>query len=129
MESNIVILILIIVLIILLVSNSIKAYTMEGYNSESEQENQPTSQSKLVLYNTQWCGHSQQFLPIWNNIKNSTNQIAFVECDCDKDRDQCINIRGYPSLVLFKSDGSQVPYPDTQPRTQELVMKFIQDNA
>jgi len=130
MGSNIVILIIVIVIIILLVSNSVKVYTMEGYNDNTTNGNSQ-SMPKLVLYHTQWCGFSKRFMPDWQSIKNTTDNVIFEEYDCDKDKEQCSaqNIVGYPSLILFKPDGTKVVCPDNLPRNQDNVKQFIQTNS
>ena len=124
-----IILILIIVIIILFVSNSVNAYTMEGYNAVNTNSKK---KPKLVLYYTNWCGYSKAFLPIWQKIKNTQDiTLEYEEYECDKNKAICDaqNIAGFPSLVLFKQDGSKISYPDTLPRTQELILDFIKKNT
>ena len=55
---------------------------------------------------------------------------SFEEYDCDTSKDVCNSngITGYPSLILFKNDGSKVNYPSTQPRVYELIVNFVKTN-
>jgi len=102
-------------------------------------QNEPmknTEKSQIVLYYATWCGHCKKFAPEWEKVKNDVtnsdlnNVIMCVEYDCDLSRQICSNskIQGFPSLILYKKDGTKVNYPDTQPRTHDLVMKFINQN-
>ena len=57
--------------------------TVEDMSSESKVAD--ASKNKLVLYYTNWCGHSKNFLPIWEQIKQtaSENNIYVTEqYDC-----------------------------------------------
>jgi len=103
-------------------------------------QNEPmknTGKSQIVLYYATWCGHCKKFAPEWEKVKNDVtnsnlnNTITCVEYDCDKSQQICSNsgVRGFPSLILYKNDGTKVNYPDTQPRTHDLVMKFINQNV
>jgi hypothetical protein len=94
-----------------------------------------TSANKLVLYYTEWCGYSQQFLPVWNALKKmiankSSNLILTQEYDCDKFTNICEqnNIGGFPTLILHKSDGTKIKYTDA--RDADTIMSFlVQNNA
>lgn len=90
------------------------------------------SKPTLVLYYTTWCGYSQQFMPIWDELKKSklSELVSFEQLDCDKSSNICHqdNIYGYPSLTLKKADGTIIKFSDNEPRTKEKVLEFVEDN-
>ena len=87
---------------------------------------------KLSLFYTLWCGFSRNFFPEWEKIKlHFGSKLIFEEHDCDKaSQSICVanNVNGYPTIILTKLDGVKISYPDRQPRTAELIIKFINDN-
>jgi hypothetical protein len=93
------------------------------------------AKTRLVLYYTTWCGHSKHFMSEWDKIKKEVsngdlkNTITCEEFDCDKSQQICKNdkILGFPSLILHKSNGTKIDYPN-QARTFDLVMAFIKNN-
>lgn len=82
----------------------------------------------LILYYTEWCGFSRQFLPVWDDlekdIKNTDINIDLIKIDCEKNKDKCINnnIRGYPTVVL-EVNGKKIEYKSM--RNVESIKKFI----
>jgi thiol-disulfide isomerase/thioredoxin len=83
----------------------------------------------IYNFNTEWCGYSKQFQPIWNtfanSLKNTDNvEVLDVKCDDDKNKDLCkkFNIKGYPTVLILK-DGKQKIYDG--PRTVDGLKAAI----
>ncbi len=84
---------------------------------------------KIYNFNTEWCGYSKQFQPIWNTFYNSIkindNIEAFdVKCDNNKNKDLCIkyNIEGFPTIII---DNNSNVTKYTGPRTLEGLKKAV----
>ncbi|KAF7344358.1 Protein disulfide isomerase [Mycena sanguinolenta] len=67
----------------------------------------------LVLYSTPWCGHCKRFAPTWEKLVAHQSALStgvqLARVDCVESQDLCIaqNIRGYPTLNLYR-DGDLV---------------------
>jgi thiol-disulfide isomerase/thioredoxin len=66
---------------------------------------------KVYNFNTEWCGYSRKFQPIWedfaDNVKNNMNIKAIdVKCDNDQNKDLCnkYNIQGFPTVIIVKNN-------------------------
>lgn len=89
------------------------------------------TKNKLVLYYAMWCGYSRQFLPIWEQIRTvitNTPDLNTVceQYDCEAQKQNCQGVRGFPSIMLIKPDGTQIPYQ--QDRSPEAILAFINAN-
>ena len=69
------------------------------------------SRLKIFNFNTEWCGYSKKFQPIWNdfsdNVKDNMNIKAIdVKCDNDQNKDLCnkYNIKGFPTVIIVKNN-------------------------
>lgn len=96
--------------------------------------NATESRGKTVVYNfnTEWCGFSKMFQPVWNtfsnSLKESDNVVAIdVKCDNDSNAELCsrYNIEGYPTVLVVNE-------PDVEmyngPRTVEGLKTFLRIN-
>ena len=63
---------------------------------------------KIINFDTEWCGFSKQFKPVWNSFMNNADKekIKCENINCDENPDICqkYNIRGYPTVKLVKND-------------------------
>jgi hypothetical protein len=91
------------------------------------------NKDRLCLYYADWCGYSRQFLPVWEKLKtaivssNLKDKVVVAEFECDKDKEMCQKnkeiIPGYPTVVLHKSDGKNIPYEGQ--REVEAIINFM----
>lgn len=62
----------------------------------------------IVLFYTNWCKISRNFLPIWNKFRDSCKgkKINLIKVNCEGKGKFCkkFNIQGYPTVMLF-NDG------------------------
>lgn len=140
-RETIIIGILIVIIIILLIMNFLKVDNKYSVVSESKTEhlNQdgahvnkqfvlPQSKHKLCLYHTNWCGACARFKPTWNQFLSQNNgTIQTDSIDCDKDTNACLKIKGYPTIILHKKDGTNIEF--TGNRSVEAINDFIKNNT
>lgn len=92
---------------------------------------------KLSFYYSEGCGYCKIFKPEWEKIKHTvantklSNILELEENDCRKNPSGCAEngnyIRGFPTVLLTKSDNTKVLYTD-YPRTHDSVFKFLKEN-
>ena len=136
-----VIIILIIVLTILGIIHKIqkKMYTNTNIcqcTGTSNTESSSQTKNKLCLYYANWCGYSQMFLPEWKKIvakinsENTNKSIECIEYECTDKKDICAqnNIRGFPTIILYKIDGTSIMYPYDKPRDTQSIIEFAKNN-
>lgn len=100
---------------------------------KSQINDKKTQSNVLTLYYTNWCGYSKQFLPDWKKIKDKINSgelgknITTAEYECSEKKEICEKnkIRGYPSIILHKTDGTAINFPDDKPRSFESIVTWI----
>jgi thioredoxin-related protein len=95
---------------------------------------QKTEKAILTFYYADWCGHCQKFKPEWEKLKNylktsDLNNSLILEEISSENQKRCTDakIKGFPAIILQKSNGSIVQYSE-YPRTFESVMNFLQSN-
>lgn len=113
-------------------------YVIEN-NVSSVQKHEPepepaNAKAVLTFYYADWCGHCQKFKPEWNKLKqyletSDLNNSLILEEISSENQKRCADagIKGFPVIILQKSDGSVIQY-SAYPRTFESVMKFLQSN-
>ena len=95
-----------------------------------------SKKNKLVLYYTNWCGYSKMFLPEWKKFKDAVSGskvLVLDEVDCEKDKAKCTEVPGYPTVLLYLSNGKTVPFDKTKDgqmysRNYDGLVRFISDN-
>ena len=88
------------------------------------------SNKKIINYNTEWCGYSKQFQPIWDKftseMKTKHPEIEVVDMKCDKAENEVKckipEVHGFPTVVLFDGDNKKVFNDD---RTVEKLLAFV----
>lgn len=107
---------------------------MEGYENEkgiNESNTQHSGiNSSIILYYVNWCPHSRNFIKEWekfelwgsNNLKNI--KVEKIQCE-DGNEAVCMQkgIDGYPTVMLYLSDGSEIKYDGN--RTVEDLIQFV----
>lgn len=84
---------------------------------------------KVMLFYTNWCGYSKQFMPIWDSLlkdfeSNSNVELIAIDADNDKSGDQ-YGVQGYPTIVLVKNNQS-VHYNGM--RDVDSIKQWISEN-
>ena len=65
----------------------------------------------LVLFHTEWCGHCDKLMPIWDELAElhrqemGAGQLRVASVDCEADSDLCLRfqINTYPTILYFPS--------------------------
>lgn len=93
----------------------------------------------FINFYADWCSHCKAFSKSWNKAETATDAKEFKDADgkaltvkmlrmnCVEFSKQCakLNIRFYPTVRVFKPDGTFVPYDGK--RDEGELMKFIED--
>ena len=93
-----------------------------------------TNKNKLYLYYTDWCGHSKNFLPEWDKLVSSVessnlkDKFEVKKINCEESKQTCgdANVRGYPTVILHKTDGQNIAYNGQ--RTAKDIVEFMKSN-
>ena len=86
-----------------------------------------TNQPVLKLYYTNWCGWSKKFLPVWNQLKTFKKlNIPMEKIDCEKNKEQCNGIPGFPYVVL-ETRNKRIEYKGN--RTARDIENFVKNNV
>ena len=83
--------------------------------TNSNQENM-NNKLKIINYNTNWCGYSKRFQPIWNEFTNKMKSlkpdvdVIDMKCDNESNESKCRvpEVEGYPTVVLYDGDKPNV---------------------
>lgn len=99
-------------------SNHAPANEVTGSSSPNSNvaSSEPQNNIKIMNFNTEWCGYSKQFQPMWDEFSKEANQMQGVEavdvkCDVDENKQMCkdYDIPGFPS-VIFEKNGEKIEY-------------------
>jgi len=63
--------------------------------------------TKIYLFKAEWCGHCNEFKPIWNKLKQSLKkEYIFVTLDADEDEEEMKkwDIKQFPTIIKIKNN-------------------------
>jgi protein disulfide-isomerase A1 len=87
----------------------------------------------LVEFYAPWCGHCKKLAPIYDELGSLYSQIPSVvvaKIDATaNDVPPKLNIRGFPTILLFKAGQKDVPVEYQGARTLDDMAKFIHTHA
>lgn len=107
-------------------------YHLVGYEHENV-----TSQPKdvLVKYYAPWCGHCKRLAPIYRSLAeayakddDAKSKVLLAEIDHTANDVPGVDIKGYPTLILYPADGSKPVQFDGQ-RTVQGMADFIKEHG
>jgi hypothetical protein len=89
------------------------------------------SNIKIINYNTEWCGYSKKFKPIWDEftqimkVKHPNIEVIDMKCDISKNKNNCKipEVEGFPTVILFNGNNKKV-FEDN--RTVDDLLKFVE---
>lgn len=103
-------------------------------NMLSKRENYVNSGNRFVLFYASWCGHCKRLKEgagnAWDQIQQFGSNVSYVEEDCSNGNTELAkqhNVSGYPTLILFKADGSTVKYSSR--RDYNTMKSFLENNG
>lgn len=107
-------------------------YPKESVDENDGSGNDGNKEVELYIFTVQWCPHSKNAMPIWNELKEEYGpgktfngyKINFVEIDGEDNPDLAdkYKVEGYPTIKLIK--GNQVIEYDAKP-TKEHLKEFL----
>ncbi|XP_014672021.1 PREDICTED: thioredoxin domain-containing protein 5-like [Priapulus caudatus] len=85
----------------------------------------------FVKFYAPWCGHCKTLAPIWDQLAEKLSHrttIKIAKLDCTQNKELCAEheVRGYPTLKLFR-DGRMVEVYQG-PRAADALLTFVEDS-
>lgn len=113
-----------------------KNYIEKVYDiTDAPDNNNLTNQLNIYNFYANWCPHSVNFKPIWNEFEKEIEKtkgkykfsIKTHSIICDENQELCnkYNIQGLPT-VLYEYNGNVKKYSNN--RSKESLLNFIQEN-
>jgi thioredoxin 1 len=105
---------------------SVKHVSTADFDQQVMQASEPV----LVDFWAEWCGPCKMIAPILDEVaKDMQGRVTVAKLNVDEDGAvaQRFNIRGIPTLILFK-DGKEVAQQVGAVSKSQLV-KFLQENV
>ena len=100
---------------------------IQDASGSSESTEGKSSPNKFYFFQTSWCGWSKKFLPVWNQLdKLQQIRIPMEKIDCEKNKEQCDGIPGFPYVVLEKNS-ERIEYKGN--RTAKDIVNFVKTNV
>ncbi|KYR00125.1 protein disulfide isomerase [Tieghemostelium lacteum] len=93
-----------------------------------------TTKDVFIEFYAPWCGHCKSLEPIYNQLGEylkSVPSVVIAKVDATaNDVPKELNIKGFPTLLLFKSSdkANPIPYNGMRDSYQSLA-KFVHENA
>ena len=83
-------------------------FLKEGFEVDSGDFN-PGSDTKLVMFYADWCGHCRKLKPVWDeaaaDVNKEDTKMIKINCGNGTDDDEKLmkkyNIQGYPTIIKF----------------------------
>ncbi|WBW74475.1 ER protein disulfide isomerase [Schizosaccharomyces osmophilus] len=81
----------------------------------------------MTKFYAPWCGHCKALAPEYESAAEELEKdnISMIEVDCTEEADLCneYNIRGYPTLTVFKNGDVSNQY--SGPRRHDALVKYM----
>ncbi|KAL0213329.1 hypothetical protein RCL1_006955 [Eukaryota sp. TZLM3-RCL] len=86
----------------------------------------------FVKFYAPWCGHCQSLKAPYEQLVSAfigERSVLISEVNCDEQKEICSShhITGFPTLILFKADGSAVSF--NQERSLDSMLAFVNENC
>jgi len=89
-----------------------------------------TTKDVFVEFYAPWCGHCKSLAPIWDELGEKfkdDEDIVIAKMDATANEVKGVKVRGFPTLKLFKKDGSVVDFNGD--RSLDGLSKFLKPDA
>mgnify|MGYP003981048155 CR=1 FL=1 len=81
---------------------------------------------KVIKFYANWCGPCKAYTPVFDRVKNSTDEVEFIEVNIDNDDAGLaaeMKVRSIPHTTLVLEDGSTKQFSGIMSETQ--LREFI----
>lgn len=85
----------------------------------------------LVEAYAPWCGHCKKLEPIYNELASKLakhGNLVIAKMDATKNEFPGLNVRGYPSIVLYKPGNKKNPINYNKERSFALILEFLEEH-
>ena len=97
-----------------------------GYEIANGSNNSDGQKGKIILFFADWCGHCQQFKPIWEKLKRKMGKdVTFVQVNDENVFEINIyGVQGYPTIIA-ENGGKMFKFNNN--RTEDVLVDFINE--
>ena len=82
-------------------------------------------------FHAPWCGHCKNMAGAWKDLArdHSEGEVRIADVDCTEQKTLCseFGVRGFPTLIMLRADGTRVEYPHGGDRSLERLDEFLAD--
>jgi len=107
-------------------ANPVKVLVNSNFESVAMQEGKDV----LVEFYAPWCGHCKKLAPIWDELGEhfkDNEKIVIAKIDMTANELETVQVRGFPTLKLFKADNTVEDYKGG--RELKDLVKFLDPSA
>jgi len=100
----------------------------EVHDTKGSQQAPPRPEAKLILFKSANCGHCQNFIPTWEELKKKLEGMIHLEeheAGQVPELAQKYGVNAVPKIFL--SVGTSQPVEFTGSRTVDEIIKFLQE--
>ena len=96
-------------------------------NNEFAKPSEDDEEVDIYLFTVEWCPHSKNAIPVWEEIKEEYNnkkfnnyKLNFIQVDGEENQELAdkYNVEGFPTIKLVK--GKQIIEYDAKPTVEHL---------
>jgi len=96
-------------------------------NNEFTKPSEDDEEVDIYLFTVEWCQHSKNAIPVWEEIKEEYNnkkfnnyKLNFIQVDGEENQELAdkYNVEGFPTIKLVK--GKQIIEYDAKPTVEHL---------
>lgn len=85
----------------------------------------------LVEAYAPWCGHCKKLEPIYKDLATKLSKhsnLVLAKMDATKNEYPGFNVRGYPTVALYKPGNKKSPVYYNKERSFQLILEFLEEH-
>lgn len=110
------------------ISLKLKNFSIDMENQKIYLKNQ--NSNAVVVFYSERCGYCHELEPTFNEVHELLKgYVPFYTVNGSTERYLCnlFDIKGFPTILILKPDGSVIEY-DENDRTRQNLLRFIRKN-